>query len=80
MNMKEIMDREIAKAERMERDRHGREALKGDRCDALSGDGFSCDSFMLNSTQTDLDQNADGGGIGKTYIAAVTGRITDKER
>lgn len=56
------------------------DALKGDRCEALSGDGFSCDSFMLNSTQTDLDQNADGGGMGKTYIAAVTGRITDKER
>lgn len=32
MTIKEIMDREIAKAERMERNRHEREAADGDDC------------------------------------------------
>ena len=54
-------------------------ALFGDGCTALDGGGFSCDAFMLNSTSTALDANAENGGMAKTYNAAVNGRFTQQE-
>jgi hypothetical protein len=49
-------------------------ALSGDGCAALSGDGFSCDEFMLSSTQTAMDTDADTGGMAKTYNFTISGR------
>lgn len=54
-------------------------ALLGDGCAALDGNGFSCDAFMLTSTSTALDANAENGGIAKTYNATVNGRFTPEQ-
>lgn len=56
--------------------------LLGDGCAALDGDGFSCDAFVLNSTETSFDADADAelGGMAKTYTATVNGRYTPKEQ
>lgn len=43
---------------------------------ALAADGFECDAFKLDSTQTEPDSSADNGGMAKTYSATVTGRYT----
>jgi hypothetical protein len=43
---------------------------------ALAADGFECDAFQLDSTQTGPDTSADNGGMAKTYSATVTGRYT----
>lgn len=48
--------------------------LLGDGCSALSGDGFACDEFMLSSTQTAMDADAETGGMAKTYNFTITGR------
>lgn len=53
--------------------------LGGDGCNALTVPGFACDDFSLRSTATALDQNAEVGGIAKTYTATVTGRFNNKE-
>ena len=53
--------------------------LLGDGCAALDGDGFSCDAFILNSTATSFDADAELGGMAKTYTATVNGRYTEKE-
>lgn len=53
--------------------------LLGDGCAALGGDGFSCDAFVLESTTTAQDADADEGGMAKTYTASVRGRFTAKE-
>lgn len=53
--------------------------LLGDGCAALDGDGFSCDAFVLNSTATSFDADAEPGGMAKTYTATVNGRYTPKE-
>lgn len=50
--------------------------LLGDGCAALDGDGFSCDAFTLDSTNTSQDFAADSGGMVKTYNATVNGRYT----
>ncbi len=54
-------------------------ALMGDACSALDGGGFSCDSFTLDSTTTAIDQDAETGGMAKTYSATVNGRFTQQE-
>lgn len=54
--------------------------LLGDGCGALDGDGFSCDAFVLGSTSTSFDADADLGGMAKTYNATVSGRYTEKEQ
>lgn len=51
----------------------------GDKCVNMNGNGFECDDFGLTNTQTALDQDADIGGIAKTYTVSLTGRITNKE-
>lgn len=51
-------------------------ALTGDGCDAVSGDGFACDAFILNSTNTSLDAGDGSGAMVKTYTATVKGRFT----
>jgi len=48
--------------------------LLGDGCSALDGDGFECDGFTLDSTNTSQDFAAENGGMTKTYNATVTGR------
>lgn len=53
--------------------------LLGDGCAALDGDGFSCDAFIINSTSTTFDADADLGGMAKTYTATVNGRFTQQE-
>lgn len=53
--------------------------LLGDGCGALGGDGFLCDAFVLNSTSTAFDADAELGGMAKTYSATVSGRFTSKE-
>ena len=49
-------------------------ALSGDGCAALSGDGFNCDEFLLNSTSTAMDSDAENGGMAKTYNFTISGR------
>ena len=51
------------------------DALLGDGCAALNGDGFYCDSFVLGSTSTILESLGDGEGMNKTYSATVSGRF-----
>ena len=50
--------------------------LLGDGCAALSGDGFECDAFTLESTATALDRDSEAGGMAKTYTATLNGRFT----
>lgn len=52
------------------------EAARMEHCTALAADGFACDAFRLDSTQTEFDATADNGGMAKTYSATVTGRYT----
>lgn len=54
--------------------------LLGDGCAALDGDGWSCDAFVLGSTSTSFDADAELGGMAKTYNATVSGRYTAKEQ
>ena len=49
--------------------------LTGDGCAALDGDGFSCDAFLLDSTQTSVESLGDGEGSFKSYTATVKGRF-----
>ena len=51
----------------------------GDGCAALDGDGFSCDAFTLDSTNTSQDFAADSGGMVKTYNATVNGRFNPQQ-
>lgn len=53
--------------------------LLGDGCAALDGDGFSCDAFTLDSTNTLHDFAADSGGMVKTYNATVNGRFNPQQ-
>lgn len=53
--------------------------LLGDRCAALDGDGFECDAFTLDSTNTSQDFAADSGGMVKTYNATVNGRFNPQQ-
>lgn len=53
--------------------------LCGDQCRGLDGDGFECDDFGVISTQTEIDTDAEVGGIVKTYNATASGRIVTKE-
>ena len=53
--------------------------LLGDGCAALDGDGFSCDAFTLDSTNTSQDFAADSGGMVKTYNATVNGRFNPQQ-
>ena len=53
------------------------DALLGDGCAALDGDGFACDSFVLDSTATILESLGDGDGMNKTYSATVAGRFIE---
>ena len=50
------------------------QSLIGDQCTALSADGFTCDGFILDNTQTALETIGDGEGCTKTYVATVKGR------
>lgn len=50
-------------------------SLLGDRCSALDGEGFACDSFRLGSTETPTDGGGDYAAMVKTYNAAVAGRF-----
>ena len=54
-------------------------ALLGDGCAALDGNGFECDEFRLGSTNTAQDFPADLGGMIKTYNATVTGRFNEPQ-
>ena len=49
-------------------------ALTGDGCSGIDADGFSCDAFVLGSTETSQDMAAETGGMSKVYNATVTGR------
>lgn len=51
--------------------------LMGDGCSALSVGGFACDEFMLASTQTAMDSDADTGGMAKTYTFTISGRSSE---
>ena len=51
------------------------DALIGDGCAALDGDGFHCDSFILGTTSTVLETLGSGEGMYKAYSATVTGRF-----
>lgn len=51
------------------------EALLGDGCSGLDGDGFECDAFLLAPTATEAAQSDDG-GMRKTYRASISGRYT----
>lgn len=53
--------------------------LLGDGCAALDGDGFSCDAFTLDGTNTSQDFAADSGGMVKTYNATVKGRFNPQQ-
>lgn len=53
--------------------------LLGDGCSALGADGFECDAFVLDSTSTTFDTDAETGGMAKTYNATVSGRMTGKD-
>lgn len=48
--------------------------LLGDGCTGLNGDGFECDIFQLQGTDTRLDASTDDGAMVKTYTATLTGR------
>lgn len=50
-------------------------ALTGDGCAALSGDGFFCDSLLLDNTNTSNAAVGDGVSNYKLYSATVTGRF-----
>ena len=50
------------------------QSLLGDRCSALDGEGFECDSFVLGSTETPLG-DGDSTAKRKTYQATVVGRF-----
>lgn len=50
------------------------QSLIGDQCTALSADGFTCDGFILENTQTALETIGDGEGYTKSYVATVKGR------
>ena len=54
-------------------------SLTGDGCEGLDGEGFRCDQFLLDSTETALDRDADVGGTAKTYNATIVGRYSHKE-
>ena len=58
--------------------RQALEALLGDGCSALDGNGFSCDAFLLPTTSTTQDTAGDG-SMRKTYEATVKGRFTPEE-
>lgn len=51
-------------------------ALLGEGCVELDGDGFSCDAFVLGSTQTARESTDDYSRFAKTYNATVSGRFT----
>lgn len=51
--------------------------LLGDGCSALDGGGFSCDEFILDSTQTAMDADAETGGMAKTYSFTISGRLSE---
>lgn len=53
--------------------------LLGDGCAALDGDGFNCDAFTLDSTNTSQDFAADSGGMVKTYNATINGRFNPQQ-
>lgn len=50
-------------------------SLTGDGCAALSGDGFYCDEFLLNSTVTADTAVGEGESNTKSYTATVKGRF-----
>jgi len=50
-------------------------AFTGDGCAAMSGDGFACDEFIMDSTNTVLGAGDGSGAISKTYNATVKGRF-----
>ena len=52
------------------------ESARMAHCTALAADGFKCDAFKLDNTQTEPDSSAENGGMAKTYSATVTGRYT----
>lgn len=51
-------------------------AFAGDGCAAMDGDGFECDAFIMDSTNTSLDAGDGSGVMKKTYNATVKGRFT----
>lgn len=51
------------------------QSLFGDRCAALDGEGFECDSFVLGSTNTPTEDRGESAAETKTYTAAVVGRF-----
>ena len=51
------------------------QSLLGDRCAALDGEGFECDSFVLGSTNTLTEDRGESAAETKTYTAAVVGRF-----
>lgn len=53
--------------------------MLGDGCTALSGDGFRCDAFAIDSTETSIDPDATSGGMAKTYQLTIKGRFAAKE-
>ena len=55
------------------------QSFTGDQCAALSADGFTCDGFMLDNTQTALETIGDGEGATKTYVATVRGRTNNTQ-
>ena len=48
-------------------------SLMGDGCAALSTAAFRCDAFLLDSTQTAMDADAETGGMAKTYTFTISG-------
>ena len=50
------------------------QSLIGDQCTGLSADGFTCDGFILENTQTALETIGDGEGCTKSYVMTVKGR------
>lgn len=54
-------------------------SLTGDGCAALSGDGFTCDSLLLDTTNTTGVAAGDGVSNYKLYSATVTGRFIPPE-
>lgn len=50
------------------------QSFTGDGCNGLSADGFTCDGFMLDNTQTAVESIGDGEGATKIYVATIRGR------
>lgn len=55
------------------------DALLGDGCSTLDGDGFFCDAFVLSGTQTARMAFGDFTQFVKAYTATLTGRFIPQQ-